>query len=230
MRDLIVKVALKMGIYKKLVDIDTYFKNRKKFKQFHKYGEETFILMDETCRKAGAQLVPIFGTELGLYRDNGFIPHDNDIDTAMLYSQRPANLKEIMAENGFRQETMYYIKGDDKPLIEQYSYKGVHVDIFYLFDFNDEEYMCYVVERHESKDWKEANRTNGFPCHIWPLKKCDFIEKEYFGHKFFIPEKSEDWLKSVFGESFMTPMPGWSIGGQKTRVIYPDVRLYRIQY
>ncbi|MGX8713660.1 MAG: hypothetical protein ACSW8I_08295, partial [bacterium] len=46
----------------------------------------------------------------------------------------------------------------------------------------------------------------------------------------FVPEESEEWLKSVFGESFMTPLPGWTIGAQKTRVIYPDVRLYRNQY
>ena len=230
MRDLIVNIALKLGLYKKLVDIDTYFKNRKKFKQFHKHGVEAFVRMDDICRQAGAQLLPIFGTQLGFYRDNGFIPHDNDIDTAMLYSQRPDNLVDIMSENGFEIETSYYIKGENKPLIEQYSYKGVHVDIFYLFDYNEDDYFCYVVERHETKDWKEANRTNGFPCHIWPLRKCDFIEKEYFGHKFFIPEKTEEWLKGVFGESFMTPLPGWSIGSQETRVIYPDVRLYRNQY
>lgn len=230
MRDLIVKIALKLGVYKALVNVDTYFKDRKKFKQFHKHGVETYIKIDEACREAGAQLLPIFGTELGLYRDNGFIPHDNDIDTAMLYSQRPDNLVEIMAKNGFQIETSYYIKGEDKPLIEQYSHNGVHVDIFYLFDYNDDEYFCYVVERHESLDWKEANKTNGFPCHIWPLPKCDFIEQEYFGHKFFIPEKTEEWLKNVFGESFMTPIKGWSIGSEKTRVVYPDVRLYRKQY
>lgn len=230
MRDLIVKIALRLGVYKKLVDIDTYFKTRKKFKQFHKYGVETFVLLDNVCRKAGTQLLPIFGTQLGLYRDNGFFPHDNDIDTAMLYSQRPDNLVELLAENGIKIETRYYIKGEDKPLIEQYSYKGVHIDIFYLFEHNEEDYYCYVVERHETKDWKEANRTNGFPCHIWPLKRGAIIEKEFFGHKFFMPERTEDWLRDVFGDNFMTPIKDWKIENQETKVIHTDVRLYRIQF
>lgn len=230
MRDFIVKIALKLGLYKKLVDIDTFFTNRKKFKNFQKYGVETFIKMDEICRKAGVQLLPIFGTQLGLYRDNGFIPFDNDLDTTVLYSQRPDNMIEIMEENGFKIETSYYIKGENKHLIEQYSYKGVHVDIFYLFEYDEEDYFCYVVERHETKEWKEANITDGFPCHIWPLKKCPIIEKEYFSHQFFMPEKTEDWLKGVFGEDFMTPIKNWTIEKQKTRVIYPNIRLYRIQY
>jgi len=232
LRVLLVNIAKKLGIYKKMVDIDTYFKNRKKFKQFHKYGVETFVLMDNICRKAGAQLLPIFGTQLGFYRDHGFIPHDNDIDTAMLFSQRPDNLVDIMAENGFKIETSYYIKGENKPLIEQYSRKGVHIDIFYLFDYNDVDWFCYVVERHESTDWREANRTNGFPCHIWPLAKCNFTEKEYFGHNFFMPEKTEEWLKGVFGANFMTPIKNWTLDKEKepTRVIHTKQRLYRIQY
>ena len=62
MRELLVNIAKKLGVYKKMVDIDTYFKNRKKFKQFHKYGVETFVLLDNICRKAGAQLSKVISS------------------------------------------------------------------------------------------------------------------------------------------------------------------------
>jgi len=232
LRVLLVEITKKLGLYKRIVDIETSYRNWKKARQFRKYGVETFVLLDNICRKAGAQLLPIFGTQLGFYRDNGFIPFDNDIDTAMLYSQRPDNFQELMKENGFRIETSYYSKENNIPLIEQYSRKGVHVDIFYLFDYSDDDYCCYVVERHETTDWREANRTNGFPCHIWPLAKCNFTEKEYFGHMFYLPEKTEEWLRGVFGASFMTPIKNWSLDKEKepTRVIHTKQRLYRIQY
>ena len=230
MRDFIVKIAIKLGIYKKLVDIDTYFKDKKKYKQFQKYGVEAYIKMDEACRKAGAQLLPLFGTQLGLVRENGFIPYDNDLDTAILFSQRPDNIVDVLKEYGFQIETAYYIKGENKPLIEQYSYKGVHADIFYLFDYDDEYYFCYVVERHETKDWKEANRTNGFPCHFRLFKKCEITEKEFFNHSFFFPKESDTWLKDVYGDDYMTPIKNWSNGDRKTKYIYSDIRLYRTQY
>lgn len=230
MRDLIVKIALKLGIYKKLVEIDTFFKNRKISKRFHKFGVETIVKLDETCRSASVQVFPIFGTQLGFYRDNGFIPYDNDIDTGMFYSQRPDNFDEIMQNAGFHLQTTFYMKEDNKPLIDHYVYKGVHVDVFYLFDYTEEYFSCYVADRHEFKEWKEANRTDGFPCHIWPLKKCGMVEREYFGHRFFMPEKTEDWLKDVFGEDFMTPVKNWTVGKRKTKVIYPKERLYRKYY
>ena len=96
MRDLIVKIALKLGLYKKLVEIDTWFINRKKNRSFTKNGEKTFIYLDEVCRNAGVRMIPIFGTQLGLFRDNGFIPFDNDIDAAVLDTDRPDNFVEIM--------------------------------------------------------------------------------------------------------------------------------------
>lgn len=230
MRDLIVKIALKLGIYKKLVDIDTFFIDRRKSKNFKKYGEEAYIKMDDVCRSLGVQLLPIFGTQLGFIRENGFIPYDNDIDTAIVYNQRPDNLIEALEENGFILETVYYIKGEDKNLIEQYSYKGVHVDIFYLFDYSEEDYFCYIVERHETLNWKEANRTNGFPCHLRPFKKGRIVEKVIFNHKFFIPEKSDEWLRDIYGDSYMTPIKNFVLKEFTDRYIFSDIRLYRKQY
>jgi hypothetical protein len=227
MRDLIVKIALKLGLYKKLVDLDTYFINRKKVRNFQKNGVSTFIHLDEVCRNAGVQMIPIFGTQLGLYRDHGFIPFDNDIDVAVLASQRPADFVKILADAGFKLETVLYFKEDGREVIEQYECNHVHVDIFNLFDLSEEDYYCYVGRRHETKEWKEANRTDGFPCVIWPFTKCDMIEQEYFGHRFYMPEKSEEWLKGVFGEDFMIPVKDWTVGERKTRIIYPKERLYR---
>ena len=78
MRDLIVKIAIKLGLYKKLMNVDTFFINRKKMRNFKKNGVKTFIHLDEVCRAAGTRMIPIFGTQLGLYRENGFIKYDND--------------------------------------------------------------------------------------------------------------------------------------------------------
>ena len=64
---------------------------------------------------------------------------------------------------------------------------------------SEKNYFCYIVERHETKNWKEANRTNGFPCHLRPFKKSKIVEKVIFNHKFFIPENSDTWLRDTYG-------------------------------
>lgn len=227
MRDLIVRIAIKLGLYKKLVDVDTYFINKKKIKNFNKFGVKTFIQLDDTCRAAGVRVFPIFGTQLGLFRDNGFIPFDNDIDAAVFADERPSNFVDIMKKAGFILETSFYFKEDNRVVIEQYTCNDVHVDIFNIYELSDTDYYCYVGRRHETKEWKEANSTDGFPCVIWPFAKCDLVEKEYFGHLFYMPEKTEEWLRGVFGEDFMTPVKNWTVGERKTRIIYPKERVYR---
>lgn len=230
MRDLIVKIAMKLGLYKQLISMGTYFIDLKKNWYFKKYGVKTLIDFDEACRKAGVQMIPFFGTQLGLFRDNGFIPYDNDIDVAVIASQRPDNLVDILREAGFQLKTVFYFREDGREVTEHYMRNNVQVDIFNLYDFSEQDYCCYVGYRHEYKEWKEANRTDGFPCGLWPFVKCDMVEQEFFSHKFYMPEKTEEWLKGVYGEDFMTPVKNWTIGERTTRRILPKERVYRRYY
>ncbi len=227
MRDLIVKIAIKLGLYKKLMNVDTFFINRKKMRNFKKNGVKTFIHLDEVCRAAGTRMIPIFGTQLGLYRENGFIKYDNDIDASVFYWERPDGFEKTMEEAGFELETTYYFKEDNRIAIEQYVYNGVHVDINYLFEQSEDDWYCYVGRRHETKDWKEANATDGFPCVRWPFAKCDFVEKEFFGHRFYWATKTDEWLKGVFGDDYMIPDRHWTSASRKTRIIRTKERFYR---
>ncbi len=227
MRDLIVKISVRFGLYKKLMDIDAFFINRKKMRNFKKNGIQVFIRLDEVCRDAGVRMIPIFGTQLGLYRENGFIKYDNDIDASIFSWERPTDFDEKMKSAGFELETTYYFKEDNRIAIEQYICDGVHVDINYLFEQSEDDWYCYVGRHHETKDWKEANASDGFPCVRWPFVKCDFVEEEYFGHRFYMATKTPDWLKGVFGDDYMIPDRKWTSASRKTRIIRTKERFYR---
>ncbi|MBP5456265.1 MAG: LicD family protein [Paludibacteraceae bacterium] len=226
MRDLIIKIALKIGIYKRLVKIDTYFKEKRMAKNFLRYGKETLIQADNAIRSCNAKMILNFGTLLGFYRDGGFIPYDFDLDVCMLASERPDNLREIMSDFGFSLKRQFYEKATNIITEEQFVYKGVQIDFFYLYE-KEHDWYAFSARRHETKDWKEANRTDGFPSVIWPCKKCNIIEKEYIGHTFFVPELEKDWLSGVYGEDFMTPVKNWTEKGRETRMIRNTNRLYR---
>lgn len=234
MRDLIVNIALKLGLYQQLMKINDYFVEKKSIRLFRKYGLQTLLQTDKAFRSMNAHMFLHFGTLLGAVRDHGFIPFDNDLDVGLLSTQRPDNIDDVMKQFGFQKKRHYFVKETGRITEEQYSYKGVQIDIFYFFEDDivpdDNMCYCYVARRHETKEWKEANRTDGFPCVLWPVCKSPLQEINFLGNQFFIPEHAKEWLAQIYGSDYMTPIKHWSVGERKTSVIHHTERLYRKLY
>ncbi len=227
MRELIVRIALKIGIYKKLLNLENIYNQKKMAKNFRKRGLDTLIKADTLFKSLNIQMFPVFGTLLGVYREKGFIPHDNDLDVGIMSSERPANLDELMSEIGFKKKRQYYSKETGRITEDQFHLNGVQIDIFYFFEKDIDTIYCYVARQHENKDWREANRTDGLPSVLWPSPQCRFIEENFMGHKIYMPEKAAEWLAGIYGKDFMTPKVEWSEQDQKTNIIYHTERLYR---
>lgn len=226
MRDLLVKISMKLGLYKTLVKVGTKFRNKKMAKAFHKYGLETLMLADKIMRSHNAQMFLDYGTLLGAYRDKNFIAHDFDLDVGVLSSQRPDDIVEIMAKYGFSHKREFYVKETGRITEDQFEYKGVQIDFFYYFDRGDDIY-CYLANAHETKEWKEANRTDGFPCMLFPCPKMNFVEKEFLGKMVYMPEDTDTWLRKLYGDNYMTPIKDWSDQNRKSYAEMHNERLYR---
>lgn len=238
MRDLLVKIAVKLGLYQQMMKIDTYFKERKEKKAMDKYGLETLVAADEVVSSFGGQMFLAFGTLLGAYREHDFIKHDNDIDVGLLASQRPDNMMDLMLKAGFKLRAQQYVKESGRIVVDRFERKDVGIDFFYFFDDDrfagDSQYAdniyTYIGYRHETKDWREANATDGFPTIIKPQVRTSFSRRDFLGHSFFMPDAVEDWLIRLYGEHFMTPDPKWSLNDHKTRSFPSGERVYRRFY
>ncbi|MBP5456258.1 MAG: LicD family protein [Paludibacteraceae bacterium] len=230
MRGVLVKITKRLGLYQKFVQLDTYLREKKIQKAFKKYGLETLIQADRAFRSFNADMFLVFGTLLGAYRDNGFIAHDFDLDVGLLASQRPDDIAERMEKFGFRRVRQFYVKESGRVTEEQFEYKGVQIDVFYYFDMNPDKVYCYVARRHETKDWREANKTDGFPSVLFPCDKCEMEEVDFLGSKIKVPALRKSWLSDIYGEDFMTPIKNWTAGTRKTAVLKHTERLYRKQW
>ncbi len=227
LRDTAVKAAVKLGIYPKIVALLNRQIAKREAASIKKHGLEVLAKIDEVLTKEGITPFFVFGLLLGAYREKGFIPYDYDLDIGIMESERPDNLIDIMLKNGFILKRQFYFKEDGRITIEQFEYNKVPVDFYYFFEKDENTIATIVSYKHEYKDWKEANESDGFPSEIITAEKTTFSRQDFLGIQFYMPDKAASWLSGFYGKDFMTPVKNWSSEKSETcRRPYP-VRQYR---
>ena len=182
MRDLIVKILVRLGLYKPVVELINKVKFEVQARRMRKNGLKMLKAADEVFTQMGVRAFLTYGCLLGAYREHGFISYDPDIDLGVLEDELPADLHERLENAGFHLLRQNYIGYTGQVVEETYEYRKLHLDIFiYIKEGND---LYSVIQRkHETKDWKEANATDGFPCDRSYVPVCDFERREFLGLK-----------------------------------------------
>lgn len=227
MRELFVKVSEWLGLYNWMMKIDTKCQMRKQNRAFMKYGLEALAEAAAAAKEAGSHLFLAFGSLLGAYREKGFIPFDCDLDTGMVATERSEAFVEAMRRHGLSLLRQYYVKATGRVCEDKFDYKGVHLDVHYFYIDDNGDFYCELCMPHESKPWRDANATDGFPAIVRTVPASTFSEQDFLGVKVCMPDRTEDWLRTLYGEHFMTPDPNWSMGDHKKRSVLSSERLYR---
>lgn len=230
MRELIVSISIRLGIYKQLMKWDNHRQMRQQNRAFSKYGLETLRRAQEAARESGCQLFLAFGTLLGAYRNKGFIPYDCDLDTGMRIEQRGEAFLDAMRRQGLKLIRQYYAQDTGRVEEEMFDYMGVHLDVHYYYVNEQGGLSCDLCLPHETKDWRSANKSDGFPAIVRSVPITDFEETDFLGIKVYTPVRVVDWLSALYGEHFMTPDPQWSMGDHKKRSVMTAYRLFRREY
>ena len=84
----------------------------------------------EALTEAGAQWWVAYGTLLGLVREGRLLPHDNDLDFAVLAGADPRRVAGAMERRGFRRVREEEWQG--RPSKQKFMLGPVLVDVFYL--------------------------------------------------------------------------------------------------
>lgn len=229
MRDFIVKILLTFGLYRPIIKIINQIKFKQQVRKMRKNGLEMLCMADKAFNSMGVKAFLSFGTLLGAYRDKGFIAYDPDVDLGVLDANLPENMIEVMAKYGFHLHKQNLIPTTGKVIEDTYIYKGIHLDVFHYFEENDDFYTL-VAQLHETKDWKEANDTDGFPCEKVSVIKTDFHRQPFMGIEVYMPIKTHEWLVDMYSETYMTPIKNWSEEEYKTRRTKFTERSYRKLY
>lgn len=226
MRDFIVKILTKLGLYKKSVEALNKLKFELQARRMKKYGLEMLVAADKALSSLGIKAFLTYGALLGAYRDHGFISYDPDIDLGILSDEAKEEMHETMRKAGFALTKQIVVAGSGQVAEETYIYKKLHLDIFFYMSEGDDLYSI-IQRRHETKDWKEANVTDGFPCDRSYVPMTDFERRDFLGLKVYMPVKTDQWLRDIYSDSYMTPVKNWDAKGYRTRIVHSDERTYR---
>ena len=229
MRDFIVKTLLRLGLYRPMIAFINQIKFKQQVRKMRKNGLEMLQMADQAFTSMGVQAFLTFGTLLGAYRDKGFIAYDPDVDLGVIDGNLPKNMYEVMAKHGFQLCKQNIISETNQVIEDTYIYKGIHLDVFHYFEEGGD-YYTLVAQLHETKDWKEANATDGFPCEKVSVVKTEFQRQNFMNIDVYMPIKTHEWLVDMYSESYMTPIKNWSEDDHKTRRSKSTERSYRKLY
>ena len=182
-----------------------------------KYGEKAIVEFDATVRKSNSKYWLAFGTLLGAFREGGFIPGDDDIDTAMFCSDITPQFIAKLEQKGFVLD--HLILTDDNQYCQvSFKYHGVLFDIYGFRKNNSCENVVtgFVPRALHGKDWAEAFTLNKFKVLLVNMDYDGLVDIPFRGHKVSVPRNTEVFLKNHYGDDFMTPIPGKKGNSRRT--------------
>ncbi len=226
MRDFVVRILLRCGLYLPVVEKINHLKFEIQARRMKRDGLAMLSAADKVFSGMNVRVFLTYGALLGAYREHGFISYDPDLDLGVLETELPKDLHERMEHAGFHLIRQNYLGTSGQICEETYEYRKIHLDIFIYFrDGND--FYNVVQCKHETKEWKEANATDGFPTYRNYVPACDFERRDFLGLNIYMPVDTDGWLRALYSDSYMTPIKNWKAKDYKTRIVHTKDRSYR---
>lgn len=154
-------------------------------------NDATFLLKTtmEITKKHGITVFPVFGTLLGIIRENDFIKNDGDVDVAFM-------------EKDFQRII---------DLIPEFDGVGIKFarcsePYVYTFEYNHTSLDFYNIQK---APWPYSYRYCKLEGQYMEKKYYkEFKELEFKGFRVLVPKDSESWLAYIYGKSWRIPRGG----------------------
>lgn len=190
---------------------------------FHKHGKQVFLEFKQVLDSLGCFFWLDFGTLLGAYREQDFIPHDNDIDIGMLRKDYNTGIETALIKNGFKKIKEFTVLNEEG-LEQTYCKNHVHIDIFFYNRRNDGTYYCNNFSAPEGKAWKETAVAGIVVVEEVSVSIKGFDKLLFQGEYFNVPQNTDEYLRINYGNGYMTPDPEFEYHNDATNIKLFDLQ------
>ena len=219
-RKIVIKLTEKSVVINKIVrallPLYQLMQHKKQNKLFLNRGGELLANFKTCLDQHGLKFWLTCGTLLGAYREHQLLGHDSDLDVAMFAEDREQAMAALISY-GFKLEHEFGVVGEG--IKEQsYCFKDVKIDIFYV-EKRDNSLVAHVFFKKEI-----SSKSDDFNVIEIFFPETDFVEYEFLGNNYLIPEKTVEYLSANYGENFMTPDKSWDY-----RKDIPSAKYYTLE-
>jgi hypothetical protein len=158
-------------------------------KPMPKGAEDVMVRLCDILEEMGIRYRITDGTVLGLYRDKGFIPHDNDIDVDVLDCADVTEIEVRMRSAGMKLGRRVSQSGK----IQQLTY---YDNNFIIFDL-----IFWFSESDKILNYSEPGYLRTQPITYF----SELGELSWNGHAYPVPAHLEEWLAFRYGEDWNVP-------------------------
>ena len=181
----------------------------KKRKRLQKHGPEALGRLHKLLVDNNVQYYFDAGTLLGFVRDNCFMPHDDDMDIAIMEgSITPPKLLKLFIDNGYGYVHCFDYNGQIL-MFTVTDLSGITIDVFFqtLRKGSDTVFDAWGLYWFADRTYPSpiANTVISYPY----LKPTGFKTIEIFGQKAVIPANIDEVLESEFGD-WKNPDPNFA--------------------
>lgn len=188
-------------LYRLFVSVNGFWGQRRRKRAYRKHGIEALQRFVKCMDDNGYKYTLAFGTMLGAIREHGFIKHDLDVDTFVWFEDFSSEMLMKLAEEGFSLYRSISIESDRFGREDTIIYKGVHIDIFYLYPAIDKyPYCCDFVPLPNKK--RLPRRIEIPISEDRKLVKFENIDV-------YVPANAEEICQFRYGPNYMIPNPNW---------------------
>lgn len=170
---------------------------------------KNLIELDSIFRKHNIRYWLQDGTLLGYFRDNNFIPHDNDIDIGIRWTDFTKDVMKDITTNGFIFNASHGRL--EESLVINFRKRDIPIDIYFYYYDSDRFYHTAAY------GYKGKLRVD------FSYKDFNVKEIEFFNHKFFIPEDPLYFIETKYGKDWNTPIKEWNSSEQPKNCTFTNI-------